>query len=425
MSSASEATGGRKVDLIAINYAPELTGIGPYVTDAARWLAAAGWDVRVVTGYPHYPQWRQTSEEPARASIDGVDVVRVRHRIPANPRMAGRFAMEASFAAGVMRAGVRRDAVAVLVSPPLVAARLIEAFLRVRGRRAGAGLWVQDIYSDAVAETGSGGALSRSLVARLESSALRAATGIAVVHPRFRRVVRDLGARDESVVEIRNWNQARLVPGLDRAIARRARGLPAAGTIVVHAGNMGAKQGLENVVAAARIAQADGRNMHFYLVGDGNRRAALEEAARDVASHLTFVDPLPDDEFHEFLSAADVLLVNQQPGVLEMSVPSKLTTYFSLGIPVVAAVAEAGITADEIRAAGAGVVVPPDRPEALVDAVGTVTADPRLTERFRLAALAFADGLSVDASMARFEEWLGSLAASMNTRRDRADVHPR
>ena len=260
---------------------------------------------------------------------------------------------------------------------------------------------------------------------KLERAALRSATGVAVVHPRFRRVVRELGADDAAVVEIRNWNQARLTPGLDRATARRARALPATDTIVVHAGNMGAKQGLENVVAAARLAQTRGLDMHFYLVGDGNRRSALEESAVDVASHLTFVDPLPDDEFHEFLSSADVLLVNQQAGVLEMSVPSKLTTYFSLGIPVVAAVAEAGITADEIRAAGAGEVVAPDRPEALVDAVERLVADPGRTDRFRQAALAFVDGLSVDASMTRFDAWLRRLDSSMPTREDRADVRPR
>ena len=40
------------------NYAPELTGIPPLVTDACRWLAARGHEVEVVTALPNYPQRR-------------------------------------------------------------------------------------------------------------------------------------------------------------------------------------------------------------------------------------------------------------------------------------------------------------------------------------------------------------------------------
>jgi hypothetical protein len=40
------------------NYAPELTGIPPLVTDAAEWLAARGHAVDVVTAMPNYPSRR-------------------------------------------------------------------------------------------------------------------------------------------------------------------------------------------------------------------------------------------------------------------------------------------------------------------------------------------------------------------------------
>ena len=39
-----------KILLYGINYSPELTGIGKYSGEMARWLAAQGHDVRVVTG---------------------------------------------------------------------------------------------------------------------------------------------------------------------------------------------------------------------------------------------------------------------------------------------------------------------------------------------------------------------------------------
>jgi glycosyltransferase involved in cell wall biosynthesis len=81
------------------------------------------------------------------------------------------------------------------------------------------------------------------------------------------------------------------------------------------------------------------------------------------------------------LASADCLLVNERPGVSEMAVPSKLTSYFSAGRPVVAATDVTGITADEIRSADAGVVVPAGDPAALLDAVSMLSADADLSRR--------------------------------------------
>jgi glycosyltransferase involved in cell wall biosynthesis len=67
------------------------------------------------------------------------------------------------------------------------------------------------------------------------------------------------------------------------------------------------------------------------------------------------------------MQASDVLLVNQRPSVADMSLPSKLTSYFAAGRPVVAAASAESETAREIAAAGAGFVVPPDDPRALRD----------------------------------------------------------
>jgi hypothetical protein len=84
--------------------------------------------------------------------------------------------------------------------------------------------------------------------------------------------------------------------------------------IVVHAGNMGVKQGLENVVAAARLAATEmpAGTIRFVLLGDGNQRCRLQKEGVGVAS-LEFIKPLPDWVFRATLHAADVLLVNEKP----------------------------------------------------------------------------------------------------------------
>ncbi|MBD0321819.1 MAG: glycosyltransferase WbuB, partial [Aldersonia sp.] len=48
-----------RVKIVGINYAPETTGIAPYTSGLADGLAARGHRVEVLTGQPHYPQWRR------------------------------------------------------------------------------------------------------------------------------------------------------------------------------------------------------------------------------------------------------------------------------------------------------------------------------------------------------------------------------
>ena len=75
------------------------------------------------------------------------------------------------------------------------------------------------------------------------------------------------------------------------------------------------------------------------------------------------------------LAAADVLLVNQRATVGDMSLASKLTSYFMAARPVIGAVAERSETARELARADAGELVSPENPQALADAI----------ERFRVA----------------------------------------
>jgi colanic acid biosynthesis glycosyl transferase WcaI len=80
------------------------------------------------------------------------------------------------------------------------------------------------------------------------------------------------------------------------------------------------------------------------------------------------------------LKAADVLVVNQRLSVSDMSLPSKLTSYFAAGVPILAAVSPTSEAAHEVRRSRGGVVVPPDDPHALAGAIRELRGDPQLGE---------------------------------------------
>ncbi len=191
-------------------------------------------------------------------------------------------------------------------------------------------------------------------------------------------------------------------------------------TVVLHAGNMGAKQGLENVVEAARLAENTSENIRFVLLGDGNQRAKLEHLGSSIPN-LQFVRPLNDFDFRSALNAADMLLVNELPHITDMAVPSKLTTYFATGKSVVAATNEHSTTAQEIKASGGGIIVPPGDPARLLSAVIELAANQPLATELGKKGLQFhANNLSEEAALDKFDRWVNRLAARNSLRRTSA-----
>lgn len=405
---------GLRVMLVGINFAPEETGIAPYSAGLARGLVARGHEVSVVTTHPHYPQWRIAEGYGGwsrRESREGIDVRRLLHYVPRRPVGVSRAMSEVSFGVRASMTSWGRPDVVLCVSPALLStAMAVGRATRSRSRPA-VGVIIQDLYSAGVQEQGGSGRVAR-VFAGVESWVAGRADGVAVIHQRFKdRVVDSLGVPEERVSVVRNWTHLSDVGEVDRVAMRASLGWHENETVVLHSGAMGQKQDLANVVDAARLAAQRGDRVRFVLMGDGGQRSMLEELGRDVRN-LQFVDPLPGEDYGKALRSADVLLVNERAGLKEMAVPSKLTSYFSTGLPVLAATGAGSTTAEEIRASGAGVVVPAGDPAALVDEAQELGHD---VARARVIGARGPDYcvrvLSEEAAIAGYDRWVRDLHA--------------
>jgi glycosyltransferase involved in cell wall biosynthesis len=417
----TDRPGGRalRVLLVAMNYAPERSGTAPYTTAWAEHMARSH-QVVVLAGVPHYPEWRVHEgygQWRSDADEGGVRVIRLRHVVPGRTTPAHRLAHEASFAARVLAQRVGRPDVVLAVSPPLFGAAAAAGL----ARRAGVpfGLVVQDLYSEGVRELGSAGGGPAGAVDRVEGAVVRSADLVLTIHDRFADRLRTrLGVDPDRVRIVGNWAQ---VPTAARPRAEQRAELGwTAETVVLHAGNMGAKQGLETVVEAARAADRDALPVRYVLLGDGNQRPALQRLAAGVR-RLEFLPPADQQAYAEILNAADVLLVCEKPGVAEMSLPSKLTSYCAAGRPIVAATGADGATATVVTASGAGTVVPPGDPDAVNRAVRELAADPTTAARLAQAGLRYAEqNQAATVSLAGYDRWLAELVSS----RSRVGVSP-
>jgi colanic acid biosynthesis glycosyl transferase WcaI len=395
----------------AINYWPEPAGNAPYTTALAEHLVRAGHRVSVVTGVPHYPSWHVS---PAyrrgltwHEEIRGVEVIRKRHLVPPRQTLWGRALYEGTFLLSGLTARPDRPDLVIGVVPSLGGATMARLFARHWGIPYA--VIVQDLMGRAASETGiRGGRKVAGAISRAEGWSLRKARLVAAVSEAFFPYLREVGVPEERIVHMPNWVLHQLAE-YDRAETRSRLGWGDDQQIVLHAGNMGLKQHLEQVLAAAKLAQHTAPHVRFVLLGDGNQRSNLGQEAAGLPN-VGFMGTQSDRDYDLALRAADVLLVSERATVADMSLPSKLTAYWAAGRPIVAAVRPDGATHEEIVRSGAGLLVEADRPEQLLEAIDRLYGDPRLGHRLAEAGLSYASGsLAAPAALFRAETIIGRL----------------
>jgi colanic acid biosynthesis glycosyl transferase WcaI len=369
-----------KILIVSMHYAPEAAGNAPYVTDLAEYLARRGNDVHVLAGVPYYPRWRVHRKYRhimwRRESLNGVTVHRHRQYVPRNPSALRRAISEATSLATGSIAGVSMFSDVVLGVVPTVTDGLLAASIgRIRG--VPYALVFQDLVAMGAMQSGIASKRVSWLVTSLERHMVARAKSIGIVTTGFRPHLEALGVAEDSIFRLRNWN--RISTRYELSPVRRSLGQQKDGIVCVHAGNMGAKQALENVIECARLAQIHLSRLYFILMGDGNQRPRLEQlAARYRLRNLRFLDPQPSSEYANMLRLADILIVNQRQALTDMALPSKLTAYFAAARPVVAAVHPESEAASEIRSARAGVICPPENPQALFATLANLAENPQL-----------------------------------------------
>lgn len=391
---------------MSIFYAPDHTGIAPYATQAAEHFVKEGAEVLVLGGIPHYPHWSVPPEYRRRLRVDqlqeGVRVRRLRHFVPATQSALKRTAYEATFGlhALVQRLPWKPDVVLGVV-PSLLGTVAASATAARTGARLV--IWMQDLMGLAARQSGiAGGGRVAAATTGVERWALRRADAVVVLNQAFRGYVESLGVAPGRVHDVPNWSHVERSRG-DRTGTRRSLNWTDDLFVTLHAGNMGLKQGLENIISAARLSAVEAPHLRFVLMGDGSQRHRLESDGAGIPT-LEFLPAAPNDRFMDILAAADVLLVNEAPSVMDMSLPSKLTSYFQAAVPIVAAVQEQGCTAAQVLASGAGQVVPPGDPRRLMKALAAMADEPDLSGLGASGGKFASENLSAAASLSRLAD---------------------
>lgn len=422
--------------IYGLNFWPELTGVGKYSGEMAQWLAERGHNLDVVTAPPYYPTWhvpRGYSSSRYQQETWGpggaVRIMRCPLWVPRRLSTVRRLLHLASFALFSMPALLlslrARPDVLVVVVPTLFVAPVALALARLF--RVPTWLHVQDFELDAMFSLtldggADGGSSARGNVGRLcqalESRLMRSFDRVSSISRRMVERLAAKGVAPSRCVLFPNWVDLSAVYPLTGPNAFRADlgvGTGNEDVLVLYAGNMGEKQGLDIVIDAARALVGE-PGIRFVMAGTGAAKDRLMQASEGYRN-VQWLPLQPTERLNEMLNAADIHVLPQRADAADLVMPSKLTGMLASGratVGTAAANTQLGQVLDE-----AGQRVEPGDTAGLVTALLALARDAELRRTLGRRGRAYAEQhLGLHPIMERFEQHLVLLAPGpINERR--------
>jgi colanic acid biosynthesis glycosyl transferase WcaI len=422
-----------RILIYSYNYYPEPIGIAPLMTELAEGLVKRGHEVRVVTAMPNYPQRQIYEAYRGKLFVteekNGVKIQRSFVWIRPQPNLLDRILLDASFVATSFIPAIRfqrqaRETLLGDTSPskisPLIAGWRPNVILTTSPSLPGCVpasvlgwlnrcpviLNLQDILPDAAIHTGL--LKNKALIKvfqTLEKFAYRTATKISVIADGFVDNLLHKGVEASKMVKIPNWVDVNFIRPLPKEESEfRAIHNLNGKFVVLYSGNIALTQGLETVVkAASQLRHIP--DITFVIVGEANGLQRLQQECLEQGADNVLLLPFqPREKLPDMLAAADVSLVVQKQNVISFNMPSKIQVLLASGRALVASVPDSGTAARAIHQSGGGVVVPPEEPQALADAILDLYKAPEKVNSLGYNSRKFAvENYSFDSALNQYE----------------------
>lgn len=397
-------------------FAPEPGAPSARILELARAWVAKGHTVKVVTCFPNHPTGVVPPEYRGRLwsheVMDGIQVYR--NWVYATPnegfvrKTLGHISfMFTSVLFSLFRSG---SADVVVVSSPTFFS-LFSGYVFSRVKRAPLVVEVRDLWPAAIVELS---VLKNRMIIRIleamELWAYRVAKHVVVVTESFKQNLVSRGVPEDKISVITNGvDVERFTPGpkvesVEDELGCRGKHL------VLYIGAHGISQALDTVVRAAEKLRHRG-DIVFGFVGEGAAKAKLQEMAERLQlTNVRFLPAQPKHRMPDFYRTADVCLVPLKDiPLFQTFIPSKMFEIMACGRPIVAALR--GEAAEILDRSGGAVVVPPEDPDSMAEAIARLVDQPELRRRLGESGAAFASThYSRQKLAAKYEEILRTLA---------------
>ncbi|MFC3200254.1 WcaI family glycosyltransferase [Alteromonas oceani] len=324
--------------LYSLNHYPELTGIGKYNGEMVSTLVEMSTDVSVLCAPPYYPEWKIKREYASFGYVtetsDDAVVYRCPLYVPSNvttlKRLLHLFSFSVSSGLRLFSLFKLKPDLVFLVQPTFFCAPATLLYCKLTGAKSV--MHIQDYELDAMLGLGMGGGKIANFLKKVESWIMSKFDLVSTISYSMIDNARTKGVPDSKLLLFPNWADVSFVtPDTAYESFKERLGLEPADKVILYAGNMGKKQGLEIVLDAAESFK-ERPDLKFLMVGAGAHAEVLKGLAKQKQlTNMLFLPLQAWDDVPAMLAMADIHLVIQKKGAADAVLPSKLTNILAAG----------------------------------------------------------------------------------------------
>ena len=317
------------ITIITAFYYPEDTAIGLYTTQFANYLKSKGYSVKILTGFPNYPQWRIHSSYmnyPTyyTETIDGIEIIRYKQYIPEKVTFKGRVLMMLSLFYGTLMnlRRVKETDLVICIVPFTIS--ILPAILLAKIRKSKLWIHIQDFEFDLALDSGivKNNSFFSNIFKRImtfsERVLLNASDVTSSISFSMLQKIKEKSKHEEPYY-FPNWVSSKKI---DPANFSPHSFIDPSKFTLLYSGNIGEKQEWLLCGKLCELINPED-NIEIVIVGDGAYSATLKQKL-SVFEFVKFFDPVPYDKLSDLLCSADAHFLFQKQDVIDTIMPSKI-----------------------------------------------------------------------------------------------------
>lgn len=379
------------------NFPPEGNAPATRTFEHTREWVKQGHEVTVITCAPNFPEGKvfdgYQNKWLSKERIEGINAWRVKTYISANEGFLKRTLDFVSFMLSSFLFGLFSKKVDVVIGTSPQFFTVISAWALAKLKRVPFIFELRDIWPASITAVG---AMKKSkvvsLLEKIEMFLYSQADSIISVTHSFKKELIERGVEGEKIdVVLNGVDLSKYQPAENKApeFANRfgLEGKFVAGYIGTH----GLAHALDKIVDAAALLEHDD-DIRIVFAGGGADRPRIEKlVAERGLKNIVMIPRQPKEKMPELWSLCDVSLVHlKDTPLFETVIPSKIFESMGMGLPIVISVPK-GESSGIIKNSEAGIVTPPENPEALALAIKQIKDDDLLLSKLQINSLRAAE----------------------------------
>jgi colanic acid biosynthesis glycosyl transferase WcaI len=328
-----------KILIYGINYSPELTGVGKYTGEMSEWMAKKGHQVKIITAPPYYPEWKISSKyenKYSRSFEKNIEIIRCPIYVPKRRSPVLRILHLISFSLSsflyVLKNIWWKPDVVIQVIPTIFCSAQTLLLCKFSGAKSI--IHIQDYEIDAMYGLSMmKNKYLKKIIYIIEKKILKSFDLVSTISEEMMQKALQKGVSVNKIIFFPNWVEVNRFLKVSPSVEYiKKLGLDPNKKIILYAGNMSEKQGLEIILHVAK-SFLNQKNVHFLLVGDGSEKIKLQKLAKEMnLINLNFAPLQAYEDLPILLKSVDCHLIVQKSGIAGSVLPSKLTNILASGV---------------------------------------------------------------------------------------------